>query len=515
MFEESEISRTGTVRRASFSPQSNRQDKSARFVAAIIFLMVALTAFMMSAMTWNSSEPHALGHSFFFLTPALGIMLLVLIVFWARRQQRFDLFEFPVWFSLNVYIQVILNVWLLQSDIVPKSPWLQKNLEPAMGNTIFLFGLGLTMLWGGYIWTFQQIEVKKRLKLTYKQWPAEQPRYQAVFGLWFVTWTIRIVSTVAEMTGYSSQIFVWANYLHFVSILHDLTVFILAYRIFKNPSPWGWTWIAVTTVSYIGLGLINGTKSAIFIALYIFMASYYARRRFNWRWVLFGILLISFVVPTVGTYRQMLRGERYVLSQKTGLEAKIGVLRRSISETLASRPSDLLIATQETFELRQGGLLEMTGAVLVAHTGSYPKIGDQITLQTLSQLIPRVIWPGKAVGHIGIYRDLHIVYLGLPNIPGNLTPIGLFADAYRFGGWLFVVAWFFIVGAFGAWLYQQGPRSNRLLGTSLYFVFLIHILAYSESVSRLIVFSVHFGIVIWFVLKFVLFASSRITSKLY
>jgi len=140
---------------------------------------------------------------------------------------------------------------------------------------------------------------------------------------------------------------------------------------------------------------------------------------------------------------------------------------------------------------------------MAAHPGLRPYVGLDMISYFASQVIPRVFWPGKPVGHSELYL-IATSYLGAPNDLSFATP-GQFADAYRAGGWLFVVLWFGIMGASGAWLYQRGPRQGSLAGTAFYLLMLTSFLTYDNHVMRTLLELLKFGFPIWILTMYVLF----------
>ena len=71
-----------------------------------------------------------------------------MILYFSRRTRQIDIFEFPIWLSLNAYFQVVFNIWILQRDTKFFSPWLQSGYRQIAPITILLIGVGITSFVG-------------------------------------------------------------------------------------------------------------------------------------------------------------------------------------------------------------------------------------------------------------------------------------------------------------------------------------------------------------------------------
>jgi hypothetical protein len=109
-----------------------------------------------------------------------GVWILLLIYIWWRKNGRLDIFELPVWFSLNVYFQMIFNVFVLQRDISLRSQWLTYSASHYFITAIFMLLFGVTTLWIGYafgIKVFNNSETLLKQQNSY-------PNKRITFSLW-------------------------------------------------------------------------------------------------------------------------------------------------------------------------------------------------------------------------------------------------------------------------------------------------------------------------------------------
>jgi hypothetical protein len=471
---------------------------------SITFLSLGVSALALLLMAGSGAirlKVHVLGIGFELAAAGLGIWLAVLMLWWSRQRGRFDPFEFPIWFSLNVYVQVVLNVWLLQRDRLPYVPWLSDNYDRSMPLAVILFGVGLTALWLGYVWAFRRLgRDVQRL-----QPPAGAMRLSQVALIWFLCWATAVFSTLAGISGYlatgvgsSSN---WLNYFSFVDIIRSAATVALVIHHFRHPSLPGWLWFSLVVVSEFGLSLVAGSKGFAMALVWLAMYIYYATGKLPKRWLALGFVTVVFLVPVVNNYRQSLQALN--LGGGVGLGDRTQALGSVLTRTVVQPFSSLLQTTTETFERRQGYMLDTTASVMVLHPDKMPFVGMQMIEYFVPQLIPRVLWPSKPLERSSLYL-ITTTYGGAPS-EYSFTEIGMAADSYRAGGWVFVVIWFFSLGVLAAWLYLQGPSSGSRAGTVFYVVMITQFLLYSGDVVHTLVRLFQFGPLIWAIIMFVMF----------
>jgi hypothetical protein len=468
---------------------------------ALFWFGLAILVLVLAA-EWSLFHPggHVLGTGFEIVAVCLGVWLAIILIWWYRRRGRFDPFELPVWFSLNAYLQVVFNVLVFQRDVSLGSPLLAGSAGAWAAQAVLLMGVGLTALWGGYVWFTPRRELRPRPA----QPQARRPRLKAVIAVWLLSWTSQTLAIVSGVSSYlGTGGFVWTAYLEFIVLVGDLAAFILLLYHFRNPTMIGWVWLAFACVSGVISGLVVGTRGAVFILLYVIMAAYYARLRLKKSWLLLGFLALFVIVPTVNTFRSNLFGAGFDRSAGAGFLDRVPILFESARQTLSQPISGLAEETRTTFEQRQGGLLEITAAIMAAHPRLEPYVGLDMISYFATQLVPRVFWPAKPVGHSELYL-IATAYLGAPNDLSFASP-GQFADAYRAGGWLFVVLWCGLLGISGAWLYRRGPRQGSLAGTAFYLLMLTSFLTYDGHIMRTVLELLKFGLPIWILTVYVLF----------
>jgi hypothetical protein len=332
-------------------------------------------------------------------------------------------------------------------------------------------------------------------------------RLPTVIAIWFVGWLISNLSIAAGMRGYSPTVqgWTWSNYLSFIGLVGGAAGSALMLYHFRRPTMLGWIWL----LSTLGFGIVSAlaiaTRSAALVFLRLVMHIYYAKGKLYWWWLIVGLASLAFLVPAANAIRANL------LTRDTGggvtFSERLDVVGRSLQEVLNSSPRDLIDDTTHTFKDRQGSLLHTTASVVTLHPATMPFVGLDMLKYFLQQLIPRLLWPGKPTGGPQVYMVTSI-YADNPSEQGG-TAIGLFADSYRAGGWLFVALWFVALGALCAWLYRQGPGSGNLAGTVFYLSMLTTVIVYDTNIVSLALHLIQMAPLVWAMTMFVLFVPLR------
>lgn len=443
-------------------------------------------------------EVHSLGIGFQIAAPALGVWVALVIVWWTRRTGRFDPFELPVWFSVNAYVQTVLNLWLFQGDARPVSPWLKSNYGDMAVWSILLIGVGISALWLGYVWASRRLEHRPSIP----QPITVSPRLLVVRIVWFGTFSITVLSVVGGARGYLPSQVMSQNLLLFVDQIGSLVTFILMLYHFGHPTRMGWMWLGFVCIAQVSLGLVVGTKGAVFIFLYVLIAAYYATKKLRWSWIVLGILLVLFVVPLVSVFRENLFQAGFSRDAGAGISERSSVLMESIPQVLSRPLASQWEQTRDVMTQRQGSLFEATAAVMVVHPRYIPYFGLDMLAQIIEQVVPRFLWPSKSIGTPRLYMNSS-AYLGA-SAEYSFTAIGQFADAYRTGSWFFVVLWLGGIGVLSAWIYMNGPGLGHVPRTAFYMVMATTILTYSNDILITSVRSLQIMIPAWLIMEYLL-----------
>lgn len=489
-------------------PRSTRSRRSGLLLTSCVLMAGGLFILLLN----SASSPihvgsHRLGDAFELAAAGLGILVAGMIYWWARHRGRIDPFEAPIWFSLNAYGQVVLNVWLLQRDQGFSGYVSSVTTESAPTVAVLLMAVGLLAFWAGYLATTRFVASRPR----FIQHRPGKPRWRLIILLWFVCQMLEVLSVVSGASGYLAlRASAWTNYLAFSAHLGNLATFLLLLQHFRHPRTMGWLWLFALVAANVSIGLVMGTKSAVFVLLYAVMAIYYARRRLSVRWLAMGLLALLVIVPTVNTFRANLYAAGFNRTSGAAFGDRVPILQSSLVSTLSNPLAGLAEQTRETFEQRQGSLLEIMVAIMAVHPDLRPFVGLDMLAYFAEQTIPRIFWPAKPTARPDLYLILSS-YLGLPD--HSLATPGQFADAYRAGGWPFVIVWLSLLGALSAWFYSHGPRTGDLAGTAFYLLLVTSFVTYEDHILTTTMELVKFGILLWLANRYLLFEAAKGQSR--
>ncbi len=481
----------------------NKQKNRASLWVILVFFFAALILmiFLLGENGIIDIKPHAFGLQFDLLCVLLTISLVIILIVYYLKRKKIDLFEFPVWFSLNIYIQVILNVWLLQRDFQFYSPWTVYNPEKIAVHTVLLVWGSLIIVWLAYFLGIRHIDHKTEPRII----DNPVPRLKLMGVVWFLTWLIDVYFTVTGAQGYlsSQNNFTGGNYIFFVNLINDLLTFNLMINYFKTPTNLGKIWIIFACSSGLLIGLILGTKSAIFVFLYLVMSYFYAHNRLPKKFLIVGFVVLLFIVPIVTTFRINLFNSGYSRSSGASIVERIPVLQKTITDIFDHSIVDLVGQTQTNFETRQSSIFEVTAAFLVVHPKIQPFVFVDLLESIATTIIPRFIWPDKPTARPNIY-NISTNYLGAKQ-ELSFAASGQIADAYRIGGILFLIIWLVFIAWFTSILYKAGPAEGNIYGTGFYLLVITTIITYDDDVFSTLMRLLQFGIILFIMNKYVFF----------
>jgi hypothetical protein len=456
------------------------------WISIILITVPLFVIFLIANASRLGLEEHVFGRGFEVAVAMLGICLVLVFIWWRHREGIFDLFEFPVWISINIYVQVVLNVWLLQRDRVPLVPWLRVNYESQMILAVLLFAVGLLALWVGYVWVFPLFGRKSKVTHFWER----EVRVRSAFA-----------GGIGYLPAYSNLFDTWLNYIHLLNLIQLTAGTALVIHYLRRPTRFGNLWLVFMLGSNLASTLVLGTKGFALTLVWFVMCIYYGTGKFPVRWVIVGILVLIIFVPIVNMYRTNLHdldlGSGVPISRRVGT---LGEIFRGLPEVSLG---SFLEGTRNTFEKRQGSLLEITASTMVLHPSTIPFLGSDVLKYFFAQLIPRVLWPDKPTERSPLFM-ITTNYYGAADEYG-FSSIGLFADSYRTGGWAFLIIWFAFCGVFSAWLYRVGPKSGDTPKIIFYIVVLQGVLPYDTEVTTVLLRLAHFIPFIFLLVKFVLF----------
>jgi hypothetical protein len=424
----------------------------------------------------------------------LGILLVLFTIQWARSRGKLDIFEFPSWISINIYVQSVLSVWFFYNKIDQIYPSLRGNYNNWLFQAILLIGISLGSIWIGYSLTSGYL-VKKSFKSSNI---SRTLNLRMAIIIWVILWLFITYSVFSNLLGWGGTLIgVWSNYLAFVQVLYLATSAALLLHHFRNPTPLGWVWLIIALI-FTGInGVAIGTRAVVLYFIYIFILAYYATGKYKWSWLIIGAIALVILVPSASVLRDQLPQYRAV-----GSEERLYSTINSI-DTIIEEPIDKLITqVANLFATRQGGLFLITASVMRIHSGGQSFVGMKLLDEFVIGLVPRVIWRAKPAG----ITDLYSISTNYADALSETTysEIGIIADTFRAGGWFFAIFIFVILGSFMGWLYWKGPFMKRDEWIVFYFLMLT-IITFSRPLIEIGLFLAQRAILVWIFISFLLY----------
>lgn len=471
---------------------------SSALYRAIFICMFVFILLLFVLLACGMLPEHSFGTFFDFACACMGCFILVLLYFWIKQQGHFDLFHFPTWISLNLFMQVVIPMWLLDRRFIVVIPWLRSDPGPKMVDAIILFSCGIFFLWIGFILVFQNYT--RRRSVATKSLP--RLNVAVAMSIWVLCSITSIFSLVSGLEGYlANSSFAWSNYTFFIQMIGWLTWSGLLFHYMQFPSKFGNKWIVFSVGVDLLLGFLAGTRRPLLTMLWLLLHWYYARRSINWRWVIRGVLVAVIFIAGINIYRSILHSMQGDLR----MEGRAAAAVESIKSLFNTSFVEIYDDTESTLVRRQGGLLSITASVMYLHPSSNTYIGYDILSYTIAQLTPRLLYPDKLFGAPEIYNISNLYY----GFSTSLSAIGQFADSYRAGGWPFVALWFFCLGALSGIIYFNGPYCRHFPAISLYFIFIAYFAPYDLDIATIILRMLQMMPMLWLLNKYVIYRRSR------
>lgn len=488
-----------------------RQMPNMKLILAFIFITIALLLGVIAIFGQNTIvKPHVYGLGFEVSCAGMGVWLACLMLLWSRYRGKFDPFEPPAWLSINIYVQVVLNVWILQRDKLSDITWVRAQATSIMPRVVLLFFVGLSVLWLGYIF-FYLYFARSEHKLPARVYPLNSV---ATVMIWLISVGFNIYATYMGIGSYlgASTVagYAWENYFYFVRILGYASVSALIIYLVRHPSVRGWLWFGLVVVSEIILSVMNGSKGFVLNIVWIAIYIYYAQYRVPRRWLVVGLLFIFLLIPVVNIYRELLRSINF--GKGASFMARIEALTEATMNVARQPLNSLLSDTAATFKYRQGNLMDITASVLVIHPEMTPYIGRDILTWIIPQAIPRLFWPDKPTARpeflyiTSTYTNATSEY--------TLSEIGLFADAYRMGGWLFVIIFSTILAILMAWLYHIGPIRQNAVWLIFYIIIITQVIRYEYDIATTILKILQFTPLVWIIITYFIYKKPITTYRI-
>lgn len=473
--------------------------KSKDYLLAMVFFIIAI--FVLLNLLYKINLNSLINFNVEFSILLVGLLFLFLIVLWFKRTKYKDIFEFPVWISLNVFVQGILSFWLVFDDEARLFPTIKFNFDYWILLALGVLCYGVIFIWVGY-YLGNKIFSKKSYRQD-NQKPTSIIRKNTAYILWVILWVLYIASVLLNFFGWGgTAIGSWSNYINFIKILYDATTIAIMLSHFKSPTKFGWIWLLLVIVSNTVSGIAVGTRTAAFFLLTIFMVSYYAKRRYKWVWVAIGVILLFISASAATEFRNRLQQYQPLRS-----ENRLSIAFDSISFSLNKSIVELLKENIDIFGERQSSLLMVTASVIRQHPQIWGYVWKDMITNISTGIIPRVIWLEKPSGVSKLY-SISTLYTGAAT-ERTFSEIGIIADSYRTGGLVFLTATSMLLGLFMSYIYMKGLILNQD-NYLVFYILLLSLITYNRTLADIILFLIQRAILVWIFITFFVYKKTYV-----
>lgn len=438
----------------------------------------AVTALALYCLTL--APRHVLGPRFDIAVWALGLVTVFLCQTAWRRLGRFDPFLLPVWFAVNLFVQVFATVWLFGRDDPFRYFWLGQDGFPIAVKFLALSSVATVSLLAGFLTGSKFL--KKRRKGTSSWGGFSLNRAIWVLG---VAWGAKVFTVFVSEIGFLGRgATVWTNYLYVLEFVSQVALLGVLLLWLKTRDRRAGLVVLVGLALEILPRLYAGSKSFVFPLIWVVACWFYARGRLPKKHLVLAVLVTAILVPVVNTFRHYLLRE--------GGESRAVLFREATGEALSRGVGEGAEETLETAIRRQSGVFHFSAAIVAAHPDQQPYVAADMVELIAASLVPRVFWPSKPTAYPELYL-LGMRYMGTAQEYSFATP-GLISDLYRTGGWPLTVLGGFGVGWLAVLLYRAGPGSENIAGIAFYVLIATSVLTYDRGLYQIVMATLHVGV---------------------
>lgn len=476
---------TCTAKLAEGRIRSSRNGPQTALRLWLFALAAAITAVFGSISELMNNLVPPLNLTFTITALFVGVWLAAITFLWCRVNGGLDLFEPPVWLSLFAYTQFILLPALFRRSFYTTVPWLQDNYEMRMAHATLLICLGLSALWLGYAWDAKRRRAgapKRRGQSIFSTYSLNRP---LAWSCWAALAAIKCYIVVAGTTTYwvGRAEWAWGNYSFFIDLLYYLTWGALAFTYFHEcRAPLRRAWLISSALLFVAESILVGSKGFLLTALWVGSIIWYAPIRLRISWIAPAVAFAAFYVPCITVFRQEMNLAA-MHTDEPSASTRVTALRAAVSNLFNRGFGAMAEEAVDTASYRQGNLLVIGASVIEKHTSTEEFDGLQLARDFGDSLVPRLLWPGKPMGHSDTYL-ISTRYLGW-NSESSFSEIGLINDSFRAGGVGCVMVLLFLTGWVAGLLYRLGPARGDPGGVVFYLVCLFYVVRLDTDLVRM------------------------------
>jgi len=394
----------------------------------------------------------------------------------SRSYGRLDPFELPTWFTINVFVFMVVAG--LSGFRGPHS--LYRRLQGDYSSLVlalFYVSLGTLALWLGYRFapTWRRPGVRAT---TYSDLVSKDEVIQPVVVLWLYAASVGIRLYQIGTGQYSflqdigdDGFLAIRQWLFYGAQIWTVVLPAVALAVFGRKAPLlGWTTLCLIILIECVFTFIGGTKGAIIYVMTILVACrLYERGRIPWRLV--AVLGVVFIVvfPINALYRPLVVSGSVDTHSVADTSANVA---RLFHETWLTRPlGENVQVFLDVVMSRQSQLIQSISLAAHVTPETIPfRYGRDYFMLPVYILIPRIIWPEKPILSGSV--QFSIDYGGAPANTINSTAVTLFGDLYLNFGLPGILGGMFLLGVLYRWIYgavrEAGSHSKLVLYLGLF-----------------------------------------------
>lgn len=396
---------------------------------------------------------------------AFGVMFTLVVWKWSLSPHygRLDPFELPTWFTINVFMSMVvsgLNGFLNPNALYGR---LQGDYSYLVLALVYVC-LGTLALWVGYRFGLVRRGPKTKSIHSDVLSNSEHLRLKVVLSLYAASVGIRLFQIATGQYAFLQDIasteYLWIRqWLYYGAQVWWLVLPAIALRVFRRKR-WLLGWIALSLIIMIewAFTIIGGTKGAIIYVLIILVACrLYVGRGIPWRLVTVLGVLFVIIFPINRLYRPLIISGLVDTHSVIDTAFNVGMLARKtwLERPIGENIQDFLDVVRH----RQSQLIQSISLAAYVTPETIPfRYGRDYCVLPLYILVPRVIWPEKPIQ--GGSVQFSIDYVGMSADTINSSAVTPFGDLYLNFGFPGILGGMFLLGILYRWFYQAVRDAN-------------------------------------------------------
>jgi len=424
----------------------------------------------------------------------LLVLFAVVVFFFVRswsvniQSGRFDLFELPVWLTLNVFLFMGVSGRLNVQELSLLNPSLEGNpywITLALLYIIF----GIVAMWVGYHFDPFQFPLRRSSDQpgSLGKMVFQAPVMGVVVIMYGLSLFARLWKLQAGLYGYLQAGSLlnsvpaglqWLNYAEGLGIVGLLVIALEVYRR-DHPSLALRIMLCGMIATEVFFTVVSGVKSPIVMLVILILAvAHYAGRSYPWKTIVVLVLVFILVFPVMQAYRSAISSGSF--TERSSLADATEFLTELSGQVLLGQPvSDNLQVVRDTVIGRQASLIQNVALVIRLTPSALPYLyGRDYWSLPLLVLVPRFLWPSKPMSGLQ-GADFTYTYVG-SNLATS-TAVTSFGDLYMNFGLPGIVVGMMVIGMFYRTVYDRFWHSKSSFSVVLYLSLLSVITNYESG----------------------------------